>query len=102
MEGLTNNQGNLLLRLFLGNHKMSRSQCLLIRLLRVSIEVLTGFSHVYAQMVSTTHYSLKVASLKKFKLWEGWVECIFQGQGGGKEPLIVRVQLAGQPVVMTA
>ena len=33
--------------------------------------------------------------------WEQWAECIFQRQGGDEEPQVARVQLEGQPDVMS-
>ena len=47
VRGGFNKQGNLNMRLVLGGYKMSRSPHPLARTLKVYIEVLTGFSHVY-------------------------------------------------------
>lgn len=58
----------------------------------VYTEASTGFSH----LVSTTQSSFKAVSLKWPLVWEWWVECTFQGQGGGEEPPIAQVQLEGQ------
>ena len=62
--GKFNKQENLHTRLVLGGCKKSGSPHQPARILKVYIEALTGFSHVYVQMVSTTHCSLKAESLK--------------------------------------
>lgn len=59
-----NKQGNLFMSLASGSHKMNRSLKLPVRVLKVSIEPLSGFSHVYLQMVSTKLRSLKALSLQ--------------------------------------
>lgn len=48
----------------MGSQKMTRYLHSPTRILKVYIEVLSGFSHVTVQMVSTTYFSLKVVSLK--------------------------------------
>lgn len=45
----------------------------------IYIEASTGFSHIL--VVSTTHSSLKAASLKWPLVWKWWVEGTFQGRG---------------------
>lgn len=59
---------------------------------------LAGFSHFYCQVVSTTHYCHKAVSLQQLSVWQWWVECTFQGQRSGEEPLIRGDPLAGQLV----
>ena len=61
-----------------------------------------GFNEVQlhiVQMVSTTLYSLKIASLKQLRLWEWWVEGAFQGHWGRWGALIARIQFTSQPTV---
>jgi len=77
------------MRLVLGIHKYSRSLPLTTRILKVYVEFLMGFSHVHSPdgLISRLHP------------WSG-VWCGNGGQNiypkdrdGGKEPLIVQVQL---------
>lgn len=49
------------------------------------------------QMLSATHRSLKVASLKPAPAVGKVGEDTRQGWGGGEEPQISRIQLSGQP-----
>ena len=61
--GSFHKQENLRRRLVLGGCKTSRSLNLIARIWAY-MGALTGFSHITIHMVSTTHYSLKAASLK--------------------------------------
>ena len=54
-SGSFNKQGNLHMRLDLCDHKTCRSLPPPTRILKVYIETLTGFSHTFSQMVSTTN-----------------------------------------------
>ena len=49
--GRCNNQGNLHTRLVLGGYKMCRSQHLPSKILKVYIEALTSFSHIYTRQI---------------------------------------------------
>ena len=53
-------------------------------------------------MFSTAHSSFKAVSLKQDLVWELWAEHTLQGWGGGEETLIAKIQLSGQPVVMSS
>ena len=44
------------------------------RILKVYIEALTGFSHIYLSDIGTTHCSLKAESLEELPLWELWAK----------------------------
>lgn len=48
IDGKFNKQGDLLMKLILGGHKMSRSPHPLARILNIYIEALTGFSLIYS------------------------------------------------------
>lgn len=65
---------------------VQESRCLHLpsRILKVYIEALTGFSHIYLpsiHMVSATPYSLKAASLEQLPLWKLLTDQTFQEQG---------------------
>lgn len=66
---------------------------------------LNGVHHEYSvQRVSTTHCSLKTASLKVPLAvhMEGKIYLVdFKYRGGGKEPLITGIQDRSQPMVMS-
>ena len=94
--GRIKKQGNLFMRQVLGSQKTHRAPHPPARILKVYIEVLTGFNHVYYQKVSTTHCSLKVASLKISLTVGRRVDCTFKGQRRGEEHLIDGVQLEGK------
>ena len=53
-------------------------------------------------MITTAHSSFKAVSLKQDLVWELWAEHTFQGWGEGEETLIAKIQLLGQPVVMSS
>ena len=98
--GRFNKQGNLLTTLALGSSKMSRSPHLPARILKVYIEALTGFSHVYVQMVSTTRCSLKATSFNMSPtVGKVGRTHVSRTQEVGEEPPIAGVQLTGQPAV---
>lgn len=96
--GSFNKQGNLLMRLVLGGCKVSRSSHPSVRILKVYVEALTGFSPVYQmvypvvyiQMVSTAHYYLKSVSLRQLLGQEGRQNAHtgieIKDRGGGEEP----------------
>lgn len=75
-----NKQENLHMRLVLGDHKTNRSSHLPAKILKVYIEVLMGFSHIFRPdglnntLLSMLHF------IKQLPVWQQWTECIFQGQ----------------------
>ena len=64
VDGRFTNQGNLHMRLVLGDCKMSTFLHLPVRISKAYIDTLMGFSHVYYPMISTTSHSLKAVSWK--------------------------------------
>ena len=81
--GSFNRQRNLHLRLVLDDCKMSRSPHPSIRILKVYVEALTGFSHVFSPDGLNKTVLSQELSLKCLRLWESWVGCTFQEQGRG-------------------
>lgn len=71
------------------------------RVLKVYVEVLIGFNQTI-QMVSTTHCSLKAASLKMTLTLVWWEEYAVQGQGSRQGAPNCPVQLSGQSVVTSS
>ena len=65
--------------------------------LKVYIETLTGFGHVFNPRGVNTTCSLKTVSLKQPPLVSA-----SQGQGASEDPLIAQGLLSGQPLVTSS
>ena len=81
--------GSLVYKAILGDCETSIPLHSPIRILKIYIETLTGFSHI--QMVSTTH--LKTTSLGLLVLGKARGNAHSKDRGGGEKPLIAVVQL---------
>lgn len=91
--GSFNKEGNLYISLVLSGNKISRSLYSSARILKVYIETLTGFRHVYCKTVSVMHCSFKVASVKMAPTLGMVVPSLDRGER--EESLIPWVQLEG-------
>lgn len=77
--GRYNKQGNLLMKIVLGDYKVSRSLCRPTRILTVYTKALMGFSHVS----SPDGLNNKATSLQQLLAWEQGAKCAFQGREKG-------------------
>lgn len=90
-------QGNLLMRLVLGNWKMNTSSHQPTRILKVYVEALSGLSHVYRpdgleNTLLSLSYALGTAPTVGIV---GRTVCSKERRGG-EEPSIAHVQVKGQ------
>ena len=74
-------------------HKTSRSQPPPSRILKVCIENLTGFTHIYHPDGLNTHYYLKAVSLGQLLVRKGKWNTHSVDKGWGEEPPIAWAQL---------
>lgn len=84
------------MKLVLGNHKMYRSLHPTTRILKVYIEALTEFTHVYCPDGLTTLCSLEAVTLKMAPTAGTVGRAHIVRTGGGEEPMIFGVQLKVQ------
>ena len=106
--GRFNKQGDLIARLDLGSCKTSRSSHLNIRILKVYIEALTGFSHVYCLDGLNSKLLSPVCTLENGSAFgiSGWNIYSFEGQRRGKGasdyPGPVHRSIAGHDLSITS
>lgn len=98
------NKGTYLpMRLALGGCKMGRSLHLHDRILKFYVGALPGFSHVcFPDGLNSMLLSPSCILENVFSSENCRQNVHSKGRGGGKEPLIVQVQLRGQLVVMSS
>lgn len=98
-----NKQGNLHTKLILGGHKTSRSLFPPTKTLKVYIEALTGFSHVYHSNGLNNSMSFQGCVLENGSgCGNGGQKTYSKDRAGGREPLIAQVQLEGQPTIRSS
>ena len=102
VSGSFNQQGSLHMRLVLGGCKMSRSPHLPARILKVYIEVLTGFSHEFSPDGLNNILISQGCALEMAPAMGKADKHPFQGQGRGEEPQIGQVQLSSHLAVMSS
>lgn len=78
-----NKQGNLLMKLVLGNPRMSRSPHSSTRILKVYEEALTGFSDIHSPDGLNDTLLSQDCVLGQLLLWEQRAEGVYQGQRSG-------------------
>ena len=85
------------MRLILSSYKTGRSLHIPSRMLKVYIQCLTGFSHVFSPDGLNNTLLSQGCTLQTARTG---AEHTFKGQGRGQEPSIALVQLVGQLGVM--
>ena len=93
-----NKQGNLHMRLVLGNHKVSRPPHLPARILKVYTEALTGFSHIYHPHGLNTTLLSEGCVLGQLLTWGWQTKHTFQGQGRSDSVSIAQVKQQSCPL----
>ena len=100
--GRFNKQGNLLMRLVLDGHKMSRSPHSPARILNVYLEAWMGFSYIYCPDGPNNTLPSQGHVIGQLLVQNSRQRVHSKDGGGDEEYLIAQVQLMGQPEVMSS